>query len=465
MSALPASLRPDKDVPLTLISGARSIEHFASLPRIPPLLAWVVYACLVLAAILCAWAVIAKVDVIVIGQGRLIAPRQQVSLQVYETSVVKSIYISIGQFVKKGQILGLLDPTFTNADRADYQNQVASLKAALERCQSELSGKPYNPARRGVIEEAQLRIYSDRKGEREAHIESLVKKINELKAQQEFALSAQPLLVGQLALAREEVDIYQKLVDKALGERHRLVEAKMKELEARSKLAENQRDRQKFEEQISGAIADRDSYISEWFRKSSEEYEKGRIDLETAVSKLAKAQRRDDLISMVAPMDASVLDIPKRNVGSVLREGEILMTLVPADASLLFDVALETRDVAHLQVGQEVRIKFEALPYQQYGSADGTLRSLTFDTTTNTPLSDDEYSADAPSENRKNANGKRYYRAEISIDRRNFRNLPPGFEFRPGMKGSAEVKVGLRTVAEYVLHPILRVFDESLREK
>ena len=167
---------------------------------------------------------------------------------------------------------------------------------------------------------------------------------------------------------------------------------------------------------------------------------------------------------MVAPMDASVLDIPKRNVGSVLREGEMLMTLVPADASLPFDAALETKDVAYLHVGQQVRIKFEALPYQQYGSADGTLRLLTLDTTTDTPLSEEDNSNDA-SDNRKNANAKRYYRAEISIDRPNFRNLPPGFEFRPGMKGSAELKVGLRTVAEYVLHPILRVFDEGLREK
>ena len=259
MSDLPVSSRPDDGPPLSLVSSARGIEFFASIPQIPHLVAWVVYALLAMVAALCAWATVAKIDVIVVGQGRLIAPRQQLSLQVYETSVVKSLDVSIGQFVKKGQRLALLDPTFTNADRADYENQVASLKAALERCEAEISGKPYNPVSLGRIEEGQLRIYSDRKAEREAHVKSLVKKVNELKAQLDFARTAEPLLAGQVSLARETVDMFQKLVDKQLGEKHRLLEAKIKELEASSKLAENQHDQQKFQEQISGAIADRDS--------------------------------------------------------------------------------------------------------------------------------------------------------------------------------------------------------------
>ena len=158
MNVLPFRFQPDDGAPLSLVSSARGIEFFASVPQIPRLVAWVVYALLAMVAALCAWATVAKIDIIVVGQGRLIAPRQQLTLQVYETSVVKSIDVSIGQFVKKGQRLALLDPTFTNADRVDYENQVASLKAALERCEAEMSGKPYNPVRLGPIEEGQLRI-------------------------------------------------------------------------------------------------------------------------------------------------------------------------------------------------------------------------------------------------------------------------------------------------------------------
>jgi hemolysin D len=65
---------------------------------------------------------------------------------------------------------------------------------------------------------------------------------------------------------------------------------------------------------------------------------------------------------MMAPVDGSVLDIPKRNIGSVLREGETLLTLVPADTAMPLDVAIESKDVAYLSLGQEVVVKFEALP-------------------------------------------------------------------------------------------------------
>jgi len=35
---------------------------------------------------------------------------------------------------------------------------------------------------------------------------------------------------------------------------------------------------------------------------------------------------------------------------------------------------------------------------------------------------------------------------------------------RPGMVASAEIKTGKRSIAAYVLDPILRTTDESLRE-
>jgi hemolysin D len=39
-----------------------------------------------------------------------------------------------------------------------------------------------------------------------------------------------------------------------------------------------------------------------------------------------------------------------------------------------------------------------------------------------------------------------------------------GIRVRPGLVASAEIKTGKRSVASYVLNPILRTADESLRE-
>ena len=45
-----------------------------------------------------------------------------------------------------------------------------------------------------------------------------------------------------------------------------------------------------------------------------------------------------------------------------------------------------------------------------------------------------------------------------------FRNLPDGFTLRPGMRVVADIKVGRRAILDYVVNPITRVIDESLRE-
>src|SRR5262249_49813810 len=159
--------------------------------------------------------------------------------------------------------------------------------------------------------------------------------------------------------ARQLVSMNQELADKGLVSKRALLEAKTRELDVLSKVTENKRDKGRLSEAILIARSDRNAFVNEWSRKLAEEFEKTSNERETAAAKLTKAKRRSDLITMTAPVDGSVLDIPKRNVGSVLREGETLMTLVPADAAMPLDVAIDSKDVAFLRVGQKVTVKFE----------------------------------------------------------------------------------------------------------
>jgi hemolysin D len=57
-----------------------------------------------------------------------------------------------------------------------------------------------------------------------------------------------------------------------------------------------------------------------------------------------------------------------------------------------------------------------------------------------------------------------HYLARVAITRTTFRNLPQGFALRPGMRLVGEIKVGRRSLLEYVLNPITRVISDSLRE-
>ena len=183
--------------------------------------------------------------------------------------------------------------------------------------------------------------------------------------------------------------------------------------------------------------------------KAADQLQTVRRDLITAQQSLSKTARVKDLIEMKSPARAMVIAVAERSAGSVVREGEALVTLVPLDSPLEVDVVIETRDIGHVRVGDFARIKLEALPYQKFGILEGQVRAINADVT-----------------EQDGANGRKIqvYKARIAITRSALRDLPADFALLPGMTASAEVKVGKRRLISYFLYPIIRALDSGLRE-
>ena len=189
-----------------------------------------------------------------------------------------------------------------------------------------------------------------------------------------------------------------------------------------------------------------------------------RSDRDSAAAELSKAQLRRSLVVLRAPRDATVLEVAARPQGSVVREAEPMIRLVPADAPLVAEVEIDTRDVARVRLGDPVTIKFEALPWQQYGLVDGVLKSLTPDTIEDDSARETAEDMAAPALKTQIRQSSIHYRARVTLTEMKLRNLPPGFKLRPGMRLVADVKIGRRSILRYVLNPLTRVLDESLHE-
>jgi hemolysin D len=141
-----------------------------------------------------------------------------------------------------------------------------------------------------------------------------------------------------------------------------------------------------------------------------------------------------------------------------------LMRLVPTSAVLLAEVQVDTRDVARLHLGDRATIKLEALPWQQFGLAYGELTALTPDALSDENAREAGEAAASAELKTQAKQGPIHYRARFELREIRFRNLPDAFALRPGMRVVADIKVGRRAILDYVLNPITRVIDESLRE-
>src|SRR5215472_8713666 len=77
----------------------------------------VLYVLVALIACAIGWASVAKIDRIVVAQGKLVTTAATIVVQPLETSVVRSLLAQIGESVHEGDALATLDPTFSKADQ------------------------------------------------------------------------------------------------------------------------------------------------------------------------------------------------------------------------------------------------------------------------------------------------------------------------------------------------------------
>ena len=407
---------------------------------------------------------VARVDVVVATNGKIVTTDSDIVIQPLEASVVRSVNVHLGDKVTAGEVLATLDPTFSDADEAELTAKLHFLGAKYDRLAAELAGSNYDPASPTAEEQAQRDVFRQRRDEFAAKLDAAQHKADQLQADLTAHRVEAQGLQQQIQLVGEQEGMYRTLVAKNLASKLKLLDTRQRLVQARSELDTNLGEQQKLAQQIASALADRDAFVDEWRRKLSEDFAEARSQRDGVAAQLSKAKRRQQLSVMRAPTDATVLEVADRPAGSVLREAEPLMRLVPAGAPLVAEVQIDTRDVSRLRPGDVVTLKFEALPWQQFGLAYGVLRTLTPDVLADEnshETAEDMSSADMRNEVRQSTI---HYRGRVEVTETKFHDLPSGFVMRPGLRLVADIKIGRRSVLQYILNPITRVINESLHE-
>jgi hemolysin D len=211
---------------------------------------------------------------------------------------------------------------------------------------------------------------------------------------------------------------------------------------------------------LAALVSERDAYMQGWQADTSQKLAEASRKLGDARERLNKAKLRRELVELRSDRDAIVQSIAKVSVGSVLQSGERLMTLVPADATLEVEANVSGSDNGFVHIDDPVAIKFDTFPYSQYGMAEGTVRIV----------SPDAFTPQSEARNPTStvpivpASIEPFYRARIVIDKVGLHDVPQGFRVTTGMPVTADIKVGQRTVLNYLLGRVLPVVREGMRE-
>ena len=447
--------KPGQGPDLEFLPDADEIER----SPLPPYLRTTVQAMVLALVMFIVWASLSEIDKVIIARGRLVNPVQNIVVQPSETAVVLTVNVRLGQVVKKGDVLATLDPTYAKADESQLRTRLRSLDTQSRGLEAELmggagdkSGTNAGTKPAGDIDsKLQAQLSSERQANYKAQVSKLQESVERLKASQETNKRDQEGLALRLKSLKEVESMYETLVAQNFGAKLHLLEARDKRLEVERTLQLTVSRELEMRRELGAAQAELSAFQKGWRQKQMEELLSTSRDRDTVTEQLAKADKRRQLVTLVAPADAVVLEIAKLSPGSVVKEAEAFFTLVPVGGAMEAEIQIDAVDVGYVKVGDVAEVKFDAFPFQKHGSLKSTVRVITEDA--------------FKRENAAPGGGtEAFYLSRVALGGGHLKKLGPRERLLPGMTLTAEVVVGKRTVMSYLLWPLTKAMDESIQE-
>lgn len=242
-------------------------------------------------------------------------------------------------------------------------------------------------------------------------------------------------VAGQARLAESATGRARRLAAEGAGTQRQVEDS-------RSSLLSHRAEMEQIGERLIGereALSAADSQIAQ--RRL--EAERGQADL--AAQRAALGQQRTALsrqgeIILTAPIGGEVSDIASE-VGQRARPENSLVTIVPKGSRLEISLYAPTRAVGFVHPGQEVRLFFDAFPYQKYGAGRGRVIAVSRVPIEPTAL-DSSLGIQEP-----------VFRIRVRIDQAVPRLIDADARLRPGMTLSANLVLERRRLWEVLFNP------------
>ena len=428
-----------------------------------PLPGAVLWTMVALLAALLAWSAFARLDIVAVTDGKLVPSSYLKIVQPSEQGVVKEILVQEGGIVRAGQVLVRMDAVLATADARTLANEFHSRRLALRRIDAQLAG---------MAMRAEAGDPDPLRAAAEAQYTANVAALQNAVAQERAVLdrarhdlsSAREIhdkLVSVLPHYREQEAAFDKLAKGGFAGKLLATDKVRERIEKEQDLKAQQfviRSNAATIEQSERRIL---QLTADYRRQLQAERAEVAVLLEKAKQELAKVEHRQSLLELRAPQAGIVKDLATHTPGTVVSPGTILMTLVPHGETLRAEVWVSNQDIGFVRAGQPVKVKLAAYPFQKFGMMDARVAQVSGDATeapsANT-RSDALFGRDRPM-------GPLAFRTIVELDRQQLVADSVGYGLTPGMQVVAEIKLGDRTLLEYLLSPVQKVVHEAGRER
>jgi hemolysin D len=420
-----------------------------------------------------AWASFGKIDIVATATGKVIPSGRTKVVQPFETGVVRAIRVRDGQTVKAGDILIELDSTMNEAELNHFQSDLMSADLDVARLSAALSENPdvanfKVPPGANADQIAIERQYLARQIE-EQHAKEAA--LDRQKSQKEAELATSKASVDKLEamlpILQERVEIRRELYNRETGSKVNYLEIMQAYVETKQELLVQRSRAKEAEAAVAALVESQKQSKAEFKRTLYGDLVEARRKTAGLREDVVKATQRTGLQSLTSPVDGVVQQLAIHTVGGVVTPAQSLLVIVPDDSGLEIEAMVKNRDIGFIHVGQEAAIKIDTFDFTRYGLLHGKVTSVSQDAIIKDDASAKDNTRASPASNASSEpkGQELVYVARVSLDRTQMKVDENLINLSPGMATTIEIKTGSRSVLSYLLSPLLRYSQESLRER
>lgn len=397
------------------------------------------------------WSYFTQLEEVAVAQGVVVPAGQIKNIQHLEGGIIQAINVSSGDRVTEGQELLQLVLGTQNLNREEVQAKIDGLLLQRARLEAEAKGEDLRlpqdiAARQRDIANSERRTYAGRRSELESTLRGLEGQVKERDLEVQEFQAQQASLERELGRLGEKFKISQGLLKDGLTTRveHLEIEQEIEKLKGQIEVIQVAVPRTRAA--LEGA---RERLKEERLKfQSGANAELGRIDQELARAReqLQQASRQADRTIITSPIDGIIKKLNVNTLGGVVQPGEIIMEIVPSGQALLIEAKLDPKERGFIEEGLTALVKVSTYDFVRYGGLDGTVTQIAPDATV-----DDK--------------GNSFYKVVVETDKNYLGSSESEFPILPGMVASVDIKTGTRSVAEFIVRPVLKLRSEGFRER
>jgi HlyD family type I secretion membrane fusion protein len=389
------------------------------------------------------------VDEIIRADGAIEPEGKVQTIQPRFQSIIEEIKVSVGDKVKKGDLLAKLNDKESQAQLEENLSNLQALDAQIVRLKAEVVFAEKIIWPKTIDEELKLsqqKLFILKRQTLLQQMQVINEEAKLIKNKIEMSKQQIKGFIKLKKLKQEEKEIYLPLVKSGSEPRVRLVNINQELQQLENEILNFQSKIKEAEIEFSKNEQQKKEMLLSFKTASLDDLANKENEVQIIRTKTNVLKERVSANKLLSPVNGFVTKVMPSGPGAVIKSGDPVIEIVPVSSKVMIKANLLPQNINNIKLGQPAKINLLSYDFTTYGSLRGAISSIAQNTTTS-------------------ENGDVFYNIWIECTTTTLSKSKIEPEIIPGMLVQVEITGEERSVLDYLLQPFRTSVSKAFTEK